>query len=100
MVIPVPNRMYVTTDFQYYVQGQAVRITGRTELFLPGKPIDFEIKDNSGTVIWRKHCDQPFNHGGYVEVEPSLNIFNGKHPYYSVTGTCDGMSDTVPFSYY
>lgn len=97
----VQNRMFVQTDKQYYVQGEAVDITGRTELFLPHSGgMDFVIKDNNGHQIYAVHFDLPYNHVGYQEFFPPTSIFKSTPPYYSVTGTCGGLIASTGFAYY
>jgi len=100
MVTSIPNRMYVGTNKQYYVQGEQVVIDGRTAIFLPEGSMDFVIKDNYGNQIYSIHFNQPYNHGGYQDFSPPNSIFKSTPPYYTVTGSCGGFSDTKPFSYY
>ena len=99
--MPIPQKMYVGTDKDYYIQGEKVIIDGRLELYVTGSNMQFWIEDNSGKEIWRSPvCNQPYNHAGYQTVEPPLDIFKSTPPYYAAFGMSDGLTGKHKFAYY
>lgn len=99
--MPIPQKMYVDTNKPQYVQGEKVIIYGRLEIADPTGTMQFWIRDDHNVEIWKsKVFTQPYNHYGYQSVEPPIDIFKSKPPYYGAFGISDGHTGKAIFAYY
>ena len=97
--MPIPQKMNVGTDHQYYVQGQKVVIGAQLALDA-GTPMKIWITNEQNVTIWSKDCPYPYNHGAYQTEEPPINIFTSKPPYYVAWASSDNVKGYAKFAYY
>lgn len=101
MPTSVPEKFYVNTDKDYYVQGEAVEINGMLTPFVPGSNMEFWVEDSTGNELWRSPTyNQPYNHGGYQTTNPPISIFTSKPPYYAAFGKTINITEKHNFAYY